>query len=99
MWESLKNLLVGATDALGIELPGLPVDLGSLGESASTAVSSVAESVTGATEALAPLSDQLAGGVADLGQAASQLPTDAFDAASAALPSLPDLTADGAAAR
>ena len=93
MWESIKTLLVGAKDLLGVEIPGLPVDLGSLGESASTAVSSVTESVTGATEAVAPLGDQLTGGVADLGQAASQLPADALDVASAAPP------ADGTSAR
>jgi hypothetical protein len=38
MWERIKNALVGVKEATGIEIPGLPVDLGSVGDSAETAV-------------------------------------------------------------
>ena len=46
MWEALKNALVGVKEALGIEIPGLPVDLGSLGESATTAIQDITETAT-----------------------------------------------------
>ena len=80
MWEMIKNLLVSAKDALGIEVPGLSADLGSLGQAA-----------TGVTDALAPVTDVVAGGVADAGQTISELPTDALDLASQVAPGLPDI--------
>lgn len=58
MWETLKNALVGLREALGIEIPGLPVDLGSLGESATTAVQDITETATTAV-------DETASGVVD----------------------------------
>jgi hypothetical protein len=56
MWEALKNVFVGLKEALGIEIPELPVDLGTLGETATTAVQDVADSATAAV-------DEAAGGV------------------------------------
>lgn len=50
MWETIKNALAGMKEASGIEIPGLPVDLGSLGESADTAVQSVTESANGVVD-------------------------------------------------
>ena len=50
MWETLKNALVSLKDALGIELPGLPADLGSVGETATTAIQDVADSATAAVD-------------------------------------------------
>jgi hypothetical protein len=47
MWESIKNALKGVKDATGIEIPGLPVDLGSIGDSAATAVDSAAQALPG----------------------------------------------------
>lgn len=58
MWETLKNALVGVKEALGIEIPGLPVDLGSLGESPTTAVQDITETATTAV-------DETAAGVVD----------------------------------
>lgn len=58
MWETLKNALVGVKEALGIEIPGLPVDLGSLGDSATTAVQDITETATTAV-------DETAAGVVD----------------------------------
>ena len=46
MWELLKNALVSVKEALGIEIPGLPADLGSLGETATTAIQDVSETAT-----------------------------------------------------
>jgi hypothetical protein len=46
MWEKFKNALVGVKEALGIQIPGLPVDLGSLGETATTAIQDATESAT-----------------------------------------------------
>ena len=50
MWETLKNALIGVKEALGIEIPGLPADLSSLGESATTAIQDVADSATGVVD-------------------------------------------------
>lgn len=50
MWEALKNAFVGVKEALGIELPELPIDLGSLGETATTAVQDVADTATTAVD-------------------------------------------------
>jgi hypothetical protein len=44
MWNMIKNALIGAKDTLGIEIPGLPIDLGGVGESATTAVQGVVDS-------------------------------------------------------
>ena len=49
MWETIKNALAGLKDASGIEIPGLPVDMGSLGESAT----GVVDGATAATEGVA----------------------------------------------
>lgn len=53
MWEVLKNALASVREALGIEIPELPGDLGTLTESATTAVQDVAESTTAAVSELA----------------------------------------------
>ena len=58
MWEALKNAFVSVKEALGIELPELPVDLGAMGETATTAVQDVADAATTAV-------DQGAAGVVD----------------------------------
>jgi hypothetical protein len=58
MWELLKNALVSVKEALGIEIPELPADLGSLGESATTAVQDISETATTAVS-------EATGGVVD----------------------------------
>lgn len=50
MWEALKNAFVGVKEALGIEIPELPVDLGTLAETATTAVQDVAGAATSAVD-------------------------------------------------
>jgi len=57
MWEALKNALIGVKEALGIEIPGLPADLGSLGESATTAIQDVADSATAVVDQAAGVVD------------------------------------------
>jgi hypothetical protein len=47
MWNMIKNALIGAKDTLGIEIPGLPIDLGGVAESATTAVQGVVDSAAG----------------------------------------------------
>ena len=73
MWETIKNALAGMKEASGIEIPGLPVDLGSLGESADTAVQSVTESANG-----------VVGGATSVAEAAPA----AIDSAAQALPDI-----------
>ena len=50
MWKTLKNALIGVTDEVGIEVPGLPIDLGPLGDSATTAAQDLTASTTGAID-------------------------------------------------
>ena len=66
MWEVLKNALASVKDATGIEIPGLPVDLGSIGESATAAVQTVTESATGVLDGAAPALEAVTGGVGGL---------------------------------
>jgi hypothetical protein len=37
MWAALKKAVAGVTESLGIEIPGLPIDLGAVGDAAATA--------------------------------------------------------------
>jgi hypothetical protein len=67
MWELLKTAITGVKDALGIEIPELPLDVGSIdvgsigeaadvgsiGEAATTAVQDVSESATAAVDSAA----------------------------------------------
>jgi hypothetical protein len=79
MWDKIKSALLAAKDATGIEIPGLPADLGAIGESAATAVQSVTESASGVIDTGgAALTDGVAGAT---GTAAT-----AVDEASQALP-------------
>jgi hypothetical protein len=57
MWDVIKNAVTQVKDALGIEIPELPADLGSLdtagiGEAVTTAAEGVTASATGAVEDL-----------------------------------------------
>jgi hypothetical protein len=68
MWEALKNAFVGVKEALGIEIPELPVDLGTLGETATTAIQDVAGSATSAVD------EAVAGGPTAIVDAITGLP-------------------------
>ena len=82
MWDAIKNALMSVKDAVGIEVPGLPADLGSLGESATTAVQSVTESATGVIDGAAPPVEAVTGGIAGVTETA----TTAVDSATQTLP-------------
>ena len=91
MWEAIKNALMSAKEATGIEIPGLPADLGSIGDSAGTAMQTVTESATGAFDGAATAADAVAGGVAEVGETAAA----AVDSASQALRDLTGGLTDG----
>src|SRR5664279_5732644 len=64
MWAALKKAVAGVTESLGIEIPGLPIDLGAVGDAAATAAQGVTESATGAVEGITGVTETLSGGVA-----------------------------------
>ena len=64
MWAALKKAVAGVTESLGIEIPGLPIDLGAVGDAAATAAQGVTESATGALEGLTGVTETLSGGAA-----------------------------------
>jgi hypothetical protein len=92
MWEAIKKALVGVKDATGFEIPGLPVDLGSIGDSAATAVQTLGESASDVIDGAAAATDGVAGGVA--GGAAggvagiTETAATAVDSAAQALPDI-----------
>ena len=95
MWEAIKNALMSVKEATGIEIPGLPADLGSIGDSAATAAQTVAESATGAIDGAATAVGAVTGGVAGVGEAAAA----AVDSTSQALPDLTGGLTDGSPKR
>ena len=95
MWEAIKNALMGVKEAAGIEIPGLPTDLGSIGDSAATAVQTVTESTSGALDGAATAAETVTGGVVGVGETAAA----AVDSASQALPDLTGGLTDGSPKR
>ena len=71
MWAALKKAVAGVTESLGIEIPGLPIDLGAVGDAAATAAQGVTESATGAVEVLTGVSETMSGGVAGVAETMS----------------------------
>ena len=94
MWAALKKAVAGVTESLGIEIPGLPIDLGAVGDVAATAAPGVTESAAGAAEGLTGVTETLSGGVAgvtdSVASAAEGVSASAVDSAAQALP---DVTA------
>ena len=84
MWEAIKNALTSVKEATGIEIPGLPADLGSIGDSATTAVQTATESATGVIDGAGTATEAIAGDVAGAGETA----TTAIDSATQALPDI-----------
>jgi hypothetical protein len=91
MWEVFKTAITGVKDALGIEIPELPIDLGAIdvgfiGEAATTATQGETESATGAVdEAVATAGEAATADVTDLTQTLSDASTAAADTAAQAL--------------
>ena len=71
MWAALKKAVAGVTESLGIEIPGLPIDLGAVGDAAATAAQGVTESAAGAVEGLTGATETLSGGVAGVTESVS----------------------------
>jgi hypothetical protein len=71
MWETFKNALVGVKDAVGIEIPGLPSDLGAMDDSVATTVQSATESATGVLDGATAATDGLADSVAGVSETAA----------------------------
>ena len=94
MWTALKKAVAGVTESLGIEIPGLPIDLGAVGDAAATAAQGVTESANGAVEGLTGVTETLSGSVAgvtdSVAGAAEGVSASAVDSAAQALP---DVTA------
>lgn len=84
MWEAIRNALMSVKEATGIEIPGPPADLGSVGDSATSAVQSVTESATGAIDDVPAITEAVTNGVAGVAETAAT----AVDSASQALPDL-----------
>lgn len=71
MWEIIKNALTGVKEAVGFEIPELPADLGSVRDSAATAVQTVTESAAVALDGTAAATDAVVGSVADVTETVS----------------------------
>jgi hypothetical protein len=85
MWQTIKNALIGVQEATGIEIPGLPAELGSIADSAASAAQSVTESASGVMDGAAAAADGVAGSVAGVTEGAAT----AVDSAAQALPDIP----------
>lgn len=81
MWEAIKNALSSVKETTGIEIPGIPEGLGSIGESATTAVQDLTESATGAVDGVAAATESATGGVEGAGEAAATAAESAGQAA------------------
>ena len=88
MWESIKSLITGAQEALGIELPELPVDLGAAGEAATGAAQQVSESAGGLVEGATAAGETLTGDLAGAAESVTGLPAAAAESAGQVLPDL-----------
>ena len=84
MWEAIKNALMSVKEATGIEIPGLPADLGSIGDSAATAVQTATESATDVIDSAGAATEAVAGSVAGTGETAAT----AVDSSTQALPDI-----------
>jgi hypothetical protein len=92
MWAALKKVVADVTESLGIEIPGLPIDLGAVGDAAATAGQGVTESATGAVEGITGVTETLSGGVAGVTEsvagAAEGVSGSATDSASQIVPDI-----------
>jgi ABC-type transporter Mla subunit MlaD len=86
MWESIKKAFSSVKESTGVEIPGLPGDLGTLGESATTAVQGLTESASGAVDGVSAARDSVTSGAEE---AADKL-ANAVDSAGKAAPDLFD---------
>ena len=91
MWEAFKNIVTSVKDTLGIEIPELPVDVGSAGEAASGLVQGVTDQAAAVSgDVLATAGEAATGGAAQVTEAVSGI-SSATEAAAQAVPDLTDL--------
>jgi hypothetical protein len=95
MWAALKKAVTGVTESLGIEIPGLPVDLGSLGDSVATVTQGVTDTAAGSLDSLTAVGDQVAGAAAGVTENVSDIPA-TIDSATQALPTVTEALQAGA---
>ena len=81
MWDKIKNALASVKETTGIEIPGMPEGLGSIGESATTTVQDLTESATGAVDGVAAATETVTGGIAGAGETAATAAESAGEAA------------------
>jgi hypothetical protein len=95
MWAALKKAVTGVTESLGIEIPGLPVDLGSLGDTVATVTQGVTDTAAGSLDSLTPVGDQVTGAAAGVTDNVPAIPA-IIDSATQAGPAVTDVLGAGA---
>ncbi|MGV1010627.1 MAG: hypothetical protein ACOYBY_18900, partial [Dermatophilaceae bacterium] len=95
--SGLKKAVAGATESLGIEIPELPVDLGTVGDAAATAAQGVTESATGAAEGLTGVTETMSGGAAGVAESVSGSVTGVTDSVAGAAQGVSASAIDSAA--
>ncbi len=91
MWAALKDIITSAKDALGLEIPELPVDVGAIGEQASGLVQGVSEQAAAVGgDAMAVAGEAATGAAAQVTETVAGV-SSAADAAAQALPDVTDL--------
>ena len=89
MWAALKKAITGVTESLGIETPGFPVDLGSLGDTITTTTQGLTDTAAGSLDSLTPVGDQLTGTAAGVTENVPDIPA-TIDSATQAVPAVTD---------
>ena len=74
MWAALKKAVTGVTESLGIEIPGVPVDLGALTDTVSNVTQGVTETAAGSLDSLSAAGDQVTGAAAAVTESVPDLP-------------------------
>jgi len=97
MWAALKKAVTGVTESLGIEIPGLPVDLGSLGDTVATVTQGVTDTAAGSLDSLTAVGDQVTGAAAGVTDNVPAIPA-IIDSATQAVPAVTDVLGAGAGA-
>lgn len=95
MWAALKKAVTGVTESLGIEIPGLPVDLGPLSDTIATATQGLTDTAAGSLDSLTAVGDQMAGAAAGVTENVPDIPA-TIDSAAQAVPAVTEALQSGA---
>ena len=93
MWAALKKAVTGVTESLGIEIPGLPADLGALGETVASVGQGVADTAAGSVDGLAAVGEQVTGAAAGSVDPLAAVGEQVTGAAAGAAEMVPDVPA------